>query len=259
MRDLAGLDAYAAQLLAQHGGETIDVPRLIGFCIYLRRAVIERIGGFDVGFGIGNFEDDDLVLRAGIAGFGAVVVPGVFVHHHGSVTFLKERIDHARSMAVNFSRFAAKWRLSAPPGAVGYDAQEALCMAFDPVLHHEPLAETIEPLAVADELRPHVVAVVADGRTQLAALLSESAAGLAGRDATLLVALDGGADLLDRLADAAAGSDLDIVALDGDPDLARLAARADVTLETGSARFRAACARVGMHPVALAADAIRAA
>ena len=41
----------------------------MGFCLLIRRTVIDRIGVLDERFGIGCFEDDDYCLRAIQAGY----------------------------------------------------------------------------------------------------------------------------------------------------------------------------------------------
>ena len=49
-----------------------DVDRLVGFCLLIRREVIDAIGLLDERFGLGCFEDDDYCLRAMQAGYGGV-------------------------------------------------------------------------------------------------------------------------------------------------------------------------------------------
>ena len=45
-----------------------ELNRLVGFCLMARRRTIERVGAFDEGFGMGNFEDDELGRRVMAAG-----------------------------------------------------------------------------------------------------------------------------------------------------------------------------------------------
>src|ERR1700694_4931049 len=83
--------------------------RLTGFCLRARREVLEQIGGFDEGYGLGFFEDDDLCVRAREAGFRLLVAQDVYVHHFGSRTFQGLGIDTRRQLEENFERFRAKW------------------------------------------------------------------------------------------------------------------------------------------------------
>jgi GT2 family glycosyltransferase/glycosyltransferase involved in cell wall biosynthesis/Tfp pilus assembly protein PilF len=106
---LADLPAFAAQLTSAQSGQSLEVPRLVGFCLLMRRAVVEKIGGLDPQFGSGNFEDDDLCLRAGFAGFKLRIARDAFVHHTGGQTFKGAKIDYRASMLRNWDLFKAKW------------------------------------------------------------------------------------------------------------------------------------------------------
>ncbi len=106
---LADLPAFAAQLASEQSGKSVEAPRLVGFCLLLRRAVVEKIGGLDEQFGSGNFEDDDLCLRAGFAGFKLRIALDAFVHHTGGQTFKGARIDYRASMLRNWDLFKGKW------------------------------------------------------------------------------------------------------------------------------------------------------
>ena len=60
---LADLDGFAWDWGGSHEGVRVDVNRLVGFCLLIRRAVVEAIGLLDEQFGVGCFEDDDYCLR----------------------------------------------------------------------------------------------------------------------------------------------------------------------------------------------------
>lgn len=83
----SGMEAFAARRRREFGGRLLDVRRLTGFCLLVRREVFERAGAFDERYGLGFFDDDDLCVRAREAGFRLVVAPGVYLHHFGSRTF----------------------------------------------------------------------------------------------------------------------------------------------------------------------------
>jgi GT2 family glycosyltransferase/Flp pilus assembly protein TadD len=115
--DLAGMPAFAARRRQEFAGKTHAVERLTGFCLLVRREVLDRIGGFDEGFGAGFFDDDDLSVRAGRAGFRLVVAQDTYVHHYGSRTFTGLGIDCPRQLRDNFARFQEKW---GPEESAGY-------------------------------------------------------------------------------------------------------------------------------------------
>jgi GT2 family glycosyltransferase/tetratricopeptide (TPR) repeat protein len=90
---------------------------LTGFCLLVRREVLERIGGLDERYGLGFFDDDDLCVRARQAGFGLLVALDVFVHHFGSRTFRALGIDCPQLLQQNFALFREKW---GPEQSAGY-------------------------------------------------------------------------------------------------------------------------------------------
>ena len=76
----------------------VKTRNLSGFCLLMKRAVYEAIGGLDERFGIGFFDDDDdLAIRARLAGFELGVAQDLFVHHFGSRTFQGNGIDAGSS------------------------------------------------------------------------------------------------------------------------------------------------------------------
>jgi GT2 family glycosyltransferase len=106
---LSEMQAFASRWAADHAGQSRPIKRVVGFCLLMRRAVVDRIGGLDERFGSGNFEDDDLCLRAAQVGFAARVAEDVFIHHTGSQTFKSMGIDYRKSMERNWELFKAKW------------------------------------------------------------------------------------------------------------------------------------------------------
>jgi GT2 family glycosyltransferase len=89
---------WAARWVEGRDGRTWEISRLIGFCLLLRRDVLEEIGGFDEGFGIGNYEDDELGDRLRASGRTLRVADDVVVVHHGSATFTALGLDYAAVM-----------------------------------------------------------------------------------------------------------------------------------------------------------------
>ena len=59
------------------------------FCAAVRRSAWLHLGGLDVAFGQGYYEDFDFSLRLRRAGFEQVIAEDVFVAHIGSATFAK--------------------------------------------------------------------------------------------------------------------------------------------------------------------------
>lgn len=124
---LEELPEFARRWTTTHRGETQEVRRVVGFCLAVRRKVVDAIGGLDEQFGSGNFEDDDFCLRAALAGFKALIAREVFIHHVGGQTFRGASIDYRHAMLRNWGLFKAKWGLPPElPLEQGYPTPAAL-------------------------------------------------------------------------------------------------------------------------------------
>jgi GT2 family glycosyltransferase len=65
-----------------------ELPTGVGFCMYLRRAALDRIGDLDQAtFGRGYGEENDLCLRAAAHGWKNVLCDDVYVAHRGGASF----------------------------------------------------------------------------------------------------------------------------------------------------------------------------
>jgi O-antigen biosynthesis protein len=82
---VASLDAAFA---AANAGRSADIPTAVGFCMYVTRHCLARVGLFDLArYGEGYGEEVDFCMRAARAGFRNVIAADVFVHHVGEVSF----------------------------------------------------------------------------------------------------------------------------------------------------------------------------
>ena len=101
------------EMLAHAGrarGEAREVDKLSLLCAAVPRAAFDAVGGLDEGYGLGTFEDDELCMALRRRGRRALVIPDVFVHHHGSVSF--GQLGDAERIArffVNRRRFERRW------------------------------------------------------------------------------------------------------------------------------------------------------
>lgn len=77
------------QLFAEHlAGRAVEVPTGVGFCMYIRRACLQEIGGFDEEhFGKGYGEENDFCIRAHKAGWTNLHLLDTFVRHVGGISF----------------------------------------------------------------------------------------------------------------------------------------------------------------------------
>jgi GT2 family glycosyltransferase len=82
------LDEFAALVERVSTRSYPPLPTCVGFCAYLKRSMLERIGLFDTQrFGKGYGEENDLSRRALAAGYTAILDDATFVFHHGAASF----------------------------------------------------------------------------------------------------------------------------------------------------------------------------
>ncbi|MFZ2208254.1 MAG: glycosyltransferase [Porticoccaceae bacterium] len=158
---VAALDAVFADVNA---GCAVEIPTGVGFCLYVRRAAWQALGGFDLErFGRGYGEECDFCRRAAKAGWRNVVCADVFVYHEGSVSFGAER---AQRVAV--------------AGAV----MQQLHPEYDPLVADFVRADPLRPLRDAVS-RARALRACADAGQVIAELCAERDA-LAGKMGTEL-------------------------------------------------------------------------
>ncbi len=80
--------AIDAACRSANQGRFVDVPTTVGFCMYIRRAALDKVGLFDAErFGMGYGEENDFCLRASLLGWRHRLACDTFVYHKGSVSF----------------------------------------------------------------------------------------------------------------------------------------------------------------------------
>ncbi|MCW5717092.1 MAG: glycosyltransferase family 2 protein [Bauldia sp.] len=90
--DDVDVEAVNAALAAVRIPDSPPIPAVNGFCLAIRRDLIQAIGTFDgIAFAEGFGEELDYALRAAAAGFSARVADTLYVHHVKSQSFGVER------------------------------------------------------------------------------------------------------------------------------------------------------------------------
>lgn len=104
-----GLDEFAWTFRIRNRFRRVRSRRIVGFCMFCKRSLLDEIGLLDEQFGTGNYEDDDICLRAAVAGYQNLVAADLYIHHHGSMSFKANKIDYRGALARNAALFYEKW------------------------------------------------------------------------------------------------------------------------------------------------------
>ncbi|MBI5416532.1 glycosyltransferase [Candidatus Poribacteria bacterium] len=113
------LQDYASAFRNKNRNRQIQIRRIVGFCMLMKRSLAGEIGLLDESFGSGNFEDDDYCLRAALAGCRNLIAGDVFIHHYGSKSFSGNNIDYKSAMEKNKKIFLDKWNSIDPNSEEG--------------------------------------------------------------------------------------------------------------------------------------------
>ncbi len=105
--NLEATQVLARLAAAALGTTVVDVPTAHGFCMFIRADCLAQTGSFDAeSFAQGYGEENDFTERARLAGWRHVAVPGVFVAHHGGVSFGSARMELlARNLEILDARY----------------------------------------------------------------------------------------------------------------------------------------------------------
>ena len=82
------LEEFAVLVQRCSQRQYVEVPTCVGFCVYIKRELLGRIGLFDEErFGRGYGEENDFSCRAQAAGYVDIVDDATYVFHHGQTSF----------------------------------------------------------------------------------------------------------------------------------------------------------------------------
>lgn len=132
--DAEALAAAAARLVPRYP----VLPTAVGFCMFLRRAALDAVGGFDdATFGRGYGEENDWCLRAEAHGWRHVLCDDAYVAHLGHASFAA---TGAAPGGENLRRLNGRWP--------GYNERVARFILDDPLRGDRArLAEALAMLA----------------------------------------------------------------------------------------------------------------
>ena len=124
-----------------------DIPTAVGFCMFIRRSLLNKIGLFDADtFRLGYGEENDFCMRAAAAGWRNVLCDDTFIEHTGSRSFNTKKQALAEQ---NMQRLLAKHP--------DYMQRVMAFIAADPIKPIRQLAQSFLALTGAAETRPGVL------------------------------------------------------------------------------------------------------
>ena len=87
-----------ADLIAQTSNKSYpEIPTAVGFCMLIKRKVLDEVGLFDPIYGLGYGEENDLCERAKQKGYKLLCCDDAYVHHFGEASFsFVEKIDEKK-------------------------------------------------------------------------------------------------------------------------------------------------------------------
>jgi GT2 family glycosyltransferase len=114
-------------------GERVEVAVVDGVCLFLRRALLESLGGFDEAYGFFHGYDRDLSFAVREAGWRCAVVNAPFVHRGGGTRTGQAApvspADDLLERRVALERFVRKWRHRLPCDVRGVGERLAAWLA----------------------------------------------------------------------------------------------------------------------------------
>lgn len=82
--------------------------KLVGFCMLMKKEIIQHVGWLDERFTPGNYEDEDYSIRIRKKGYKLFLCQDTFVHHYGGVSFTRDKTYEAL-LEKNEKKFNEKW------------------------------------------------------------------------------------------------------------------------------------------------------
>ncbi|MDD1702410.1 MAG: glycosyltransferase [Methanoregula sp.] len=101
------LDSFGKFVEDLSFGQYPEIPTAVGFCMYIKREVLDTIGIFDeISFGKGYCEENDFCMRAIKAGYSNRLCDNTYIYHVGERSFSQTRNERIeKNMKILSSRY----------------------------------------------------------------------------------------------------------------------------------------------------------
>jgi len=129
------IDAYAKEL-AKNKDKYMEMNQCQGFCMLVKRELINKIGYLDEVFGIGGYDDTDYSMRAHHAGYRSVAIHDAYVYHRIHASFDKAgNREHwvRRNQKIYYKKWGKHLRAGVAMSFAGNDVmtlQKAILFAY---------------------------------------------------------------------------------------------------------------------------------
>ncbi|MBT2291601.1 glycosyltransferase [Paenibacillus albidus] len=134
------MQEFAKKINIHNPGKWDQRIKLVGFCMLIKREVINEVGLLDEIFSPGNFEDDDYSFRIMQAGYKLLLCKDTFVHHHGHATFSTDSRSFYNILQQSALKFKEKW---------AFDSRYSTYIRFD-VINLMELHDSDKPIKVLE-------------------------------------------------------------------------------------------------------------
>ncbi len=87
------MQEFASEFNQSNSEKWEERMKLIGFCMLIKKTVLDEIGLLDERFTPGNYEDDDISLRIYQKSYKLFLCRDTFIHHYGSASWKEDNIN----------------------------------------------------------------------------------------------------------------------------------------------------------------------
>lgn len=137
-RTLSEMQQFASDYNQRKQTEWEQRLKLIGFCMVMKKEVLQHVGLLDERFSPGNYEDDDLSLRMRQQGYQLYLCRDTFVHHFGSQSWKEDIHRFQHILEKNEAIFYQKWGIRSRDLAIHsqvFPPIDAMCSPSFSLLH----------------------------------------------------------------------------------------------------------------------------
>lgn len=97
-----------ARILEKNEDKYMEMNQCFGYCMLIKRELIDKIGYLDEAFGIGGYDDTDYSMRAHKAGYACVNVHSSYVYHKQHMSF-NAMGDREKLVSLGQAAYFKKW------------------------------------------------------------------------------------------------------------------------------------------------------